>query len=65
MLDLNGGISIIEMLRQTNIIILVGGGNFPAFPKKSVIIWDDSNRKIVSELKIKNEVKNVLLKVDR
>lgn len=53
------------MLRQTNILALVGGGENPKFPKNKVIIWDDSNDKIISELTFKSEIQNVILKTER
>lgn len=56
---------MIQMLRQTNILVLVGGGNTPKFPPNKVIIWNDSNNKIISELTFKTDVKNIFLKVER
>ncbi|MCQ2821712.1 MAG: hypothetical protein MJ252_31015 [archaeon] len=56
---------MIQMLRQTNLMALVGGGSNPKFPTNKVIIWDDSNNKIISELSFKSEIKNIILKVER
>ena len=62
---LDGGIGIVEMLYKSNIIALVGGGHSPKFNKNKVIIWDDYQNKIISELKFTTSVLNVKLKRDK
>ena len=62
---LEGGIGIVEMLYRSNIIALVGGGKCPKFSKNKVIIWDDFQSKVISELKFTSTIKNVKLKKDR
>ena len=51
--DLGGGIGIVEMLGQTNILGLVGGGKNPKFSEKLLTIWNDKELKIISELNFK------------
>ena len=63
--NLNGGIGIIEMLNSSNILALVGGGKYPKYNKNKVIVWDDYEQKVVSELKFTNSIKNVKLKNDK
>ena len=35
------------MLHNTNIVVFVGGGDSPLFPKHYVVIWDDLEMKVV------------------
>ena len=62
---LNGGIGIVEMLNSSNILALVGGGKCPKYNKNKVIVWDDYQQIVISELKFTNSIKNVKLKNDK
>ena len=48
--DLNGGIGIAEMVYNTNLMILVGGGESPKWPTNKCMLWDDAVQKIIGEL---------------
>ena len=63
--NLGGGIGICQMLYRSNFLAFIGGGQIPKFNKNKVIIWDDFENKIVSELKFTTCVKNVKLKKDK
>ena len=59
---LDGGIGIIEMLYKSNILVLVGGGEYPKYSKNKVILFDDNSGKIITELTFIGYVNNVKLK---
>jgi hypothetical protein len=62
---MNGGIGKIEMLKKTNILGLVGGGQSPCFPPNKLIIWDDHQGKIISELRFNENILNIRLRSDK
>ena len=62
---MNGGIGIIEMLKRTNILALVGGGENPRFSPRKIIIWDDHQANIIGILVFNKEVLNVRIRNDK
>lgn len=62
---MGGGIGKIEMIKMTNILVLVGGGKNPRFPLNQIIIWDDSNNKILRVIRLNSIVLNIKAKMDR
>lgn len=64
-IDFDGGIKIIEMLKRTNVLALVGSGKNPKYSSDKLIIWDDHRSKIFSELRFFSEILNVKIKLDR
>ena len=60
--DISGGIGIIEILNNTNIFALVGTEDNLKFGANKVILWDELNQKVVNQLIVSNNVKNVRIK---
>ena len=63
--NMDGGIKQAEMLYRTNLLALIGGGDIPKFNSKKVVLWDDYQNKMVSEIKFFSSLKNVKLKKDK
>ena len=61
---MNGGIGVVEMLYKSNFLALMGGGRVPKYSKNKLIIWDDHENKVISELKFTTSIMNVKLKKD-
>jgi len=53
------------MLNGSNILALVGGGESPKFPNNRVIIWDDYQDKILTELRFQKIIIRIKLKIDK
>ena len=64
-IEMNGGIGRVEMLKKTNILGLVGGGENPYFPPNNLIIWDDHQGKIISKLRFNENIVNIRLRNDK
>lgn len=52
------------MLKKTNILALVGGGKNPRFALNKIIIWDDHQGRIISQLRFNKNLLNVKLRID-
>ena len=52
------------MLKKTNILALVGGGNLPKYSTNKIVIWDDHQGKIISQIRFNKDVINVKIRTD-
>ena len=62
--NLNGGIGVVEMVNNSNFLLLIGGGETPRFGKNTLVIWDDHENKVISELKFTSSIKSCKYKKD-
>lgn len=58
-------ISIVVMLFKTNILALVGSDNNKEHQKNKLIIWDEKEKSIESEIKFTQKILNVKLRKDK
>ena len=56
---------MVVMLYKTNILALVGSESNPIYNKNKVIIWDDYQKKSLSELKFSQNILNIKLRKDK
>jgi len=53
---MGGGIGIVEVLHSSNILAMTGGGIYPLYPLKKLVIWDDDLCRRKAELTFKSPV---------
>ena len=56
---------MVVMLYRTNILALIGSENNQIYNKNKVIIWDDYQKKSLSELKFSQNILNLKLRKDK
>jgi len=52
------------MLNKSNILALVGGGNIPKYSKNKIIIYDNHQELVVSQIRFNSEIINVKIRTD-
>ena len=62
--NMDGGIGIVEMINNSNYLALIGGGEIPRFGKNTLVIWDDNENKVISELKFTTPILSIKYKKD-
>ena len=62
--NMNGGIGVVEMIENSNFLALMGGGTIPRYGKNTLVIWDDNEKRAISELKFSTPIKLVKYKKD-
>lgn len=58
------GAAIVEIVDESNIVAIVGGGKLPIAPPNKCMIWDDRTKKVESELEYHNCVRGVKIRRD-
>ena len=63
--NIGSGLKFTEMYYNSNILVLVSGGENPKFSEKKIIIWDDSLNKIIGKKNFFKKIKNVKIKGEK
>ena len=53
------------MLYKSNVVALLGGGKNPKYSPNKIVLWDDSQQKVITEIRLNYEVVNVKLKKEK
>jgi WD40 repeat protein len=56
---IDGGVSLIKMLYDTNIFLFVGRTDSGPYPNNKLIIWDDNKRIVLSEIIYYDKILNI------
>ena len=56
---IDGGVSIVKMLSESNIIIFTGKSNIGLYPNNKLIIWDDQKKDVIGEMSYDNKILNI------
>ena len=54
-----GGFGIVEIVDDSNLLLVVGGGKRPFMSPNKVILWDDAKARFVGELEVASKILNV------
>jgi hypothetical protein len=60
-----GSVGTVEMLRRTNLIAFIAGGQSPKFSDKQLLVWDDVRKQIVLQFTCDAPVKSVRLSSEK
>jgi WD repeat-containing protein 45 len=53
---IDGGVSMIKMLHESNIILFVGKTDRGLYPNNKLIIWDDHKKNVLGEISYNNKI---------
>uniref|UniRef100_A0A6C0B4P9 Anaphase-promoting complex subunit 4 WD40 domain-containing protein n=1 Tax=viral metagenome TaxID=1070528 RepID=A0A6C0B4P9_9ZZZZ len=56
---IDGGVSMVKMLHESNIFIFVGKSKTNLYPRNKLIIWNDENKSVLGEINFNSDIKNV------
>ncbi len=57
--EIEGGVSLVKMLYDTNIFLFVGRTDTGPYPNNKLIIWDDNKRIVLSEITYYDRIINI------
>jgi WD40 repeat protein len=55
----DGGVSIVKMVYESNIVLFVGRHGSILYPDNRLIIWDDSKKKVMGEISYNSPIVNI------
>ena len=58
---IEGGVSLVKMLHESNIIIFVGSKDTGKYPNNKLIIWDDQKKSVLGEISYNSKVINAFI----
>ena len=56
---IEGGVSMIKMLHESNIFIFVGKTPNGFYPNNKLIVWNDENKTVLGEINFNSEIKDI------
>lgn len=56
---IEGGVSMIKMLHESNIFIFVGKSENGMYPNNKLIVWNDENNTVLGEINFNSEIKDI------
>lgn len=55
--DIDGGLSFVQMLNRSNILIIVGSGeNEDEYPSNKVFFWNEKERDTIDEIEMDGKI---------
>lgn len=60
-----GGIGQIQLVYNSSIVLLVGGGTNPKFPQNKVMVWDEDSQQMLAEVEVQSSIGAIRLAHDR
>jgi len=56
---IEGGVSMIKMLHESNIFIFVGKSKNNLYPKNKLLVWNDQSKTVLGEINFNSDIKDV------
>ena len=57
--EFKGGLSVVQMLGMSNILLLVATGENPDYPSTNVMIWDDKQLAVINHVEFLPPIKSL------